>query len=69
VARMKFLTIFVILMLALAACGGDEPAATEAPEAPAEEAEAPAEEAEAPAEEAEAPAEEAEEAEEAVDSL
>jgi ABC-type transport system substrate-binding protein len=65
---MKFLTIFVIFVLVLAACSAQTPAEAPAAEAPAAEApaaEAPAEEApaaEAPAEEApaaEAPAEEA----------
>ncbi len=58
-SKIKWLTIFVILMLVLAACSAATPE-----EAPVEEAEAPAAEAEAPAEEAEAPAEE--EAEEAL---
>ncbi len=61
--NIKFLSIFLILMLFLAACsGGDDPVDDPAEaDAPAEEADAPAEEADAPAEEADAPAEEAEE--------
>ncbi len=65
-SKFKFLTIFAILLLILAACGSDEATPTAETEVEAPEAEAPEEEAEAPEEEAEAPEEEAEEA---VDSL
>jgi len=57
--RLKLLSLLIIAMMILAACGGDTAETPSEEPAPVEEAEAPAEEAEAPAEEAEAPAEEA----------
>ena len=56
---LSVLSLLIIASMMLTACGGGQPAATEAPatEAPAEVTEAPAEATEAPAEATEAPAE------------